>query len=447
MRCECRLRLVEKRSRNQKLRRFPHAKFPGMRVKFMRIIVAWRCLSAMIPASSFAACFYQRRVCPAGAAGLCAAALPGTGLDVDARLLGLWRLTATTGCRARGCLRLMLARCGRPATGAGRAACMCGIPATGDAHVGYYGGVNYGFGYMGIGFVGGVWAGGAFRYNTAVMHVGRGIHNTYCRPTVVERNTIVNNGTWLTAAARAASIIRPPAGEADTRTSSTWLPHRTRRGTESAARTNANNYFNHNGGHPANAAMDRPMRAATRAVRLRRINSTRRGRTPAAAPRTHNARTSNTGNAPEQDRQCLALEYGECPAAASAGGAGTAPAGTATGRVAPAAAYAGEHGQAAKREMAAAGDLTSTRLAEAPNSRNAAFSVCQNYPQRSQKGRCTAPPRSGLCPSLHCSADALLVRRGRVVAFAGVYGQVGLVGLENDLVEARRRCRLCRACR
>ena len=29
-------------------------------------------------------------------------------------------------------------------------------------HVGYYGGVNYGFGYMGIGFVGGMWAGSAF---------------------------------------------------------------------------------------------------------------------------------------------------------------------------------------------------------------------------------------------------------------------------------------------
>ncbi len=60
-------------------------------------------------------------------------------------------------------------------------------------HVGYYGGVNYGFGYMGIGFAGGVWAGKAFRYNTAVMRVGGGIHNTYIDRTVVERNTIVNN--------------------------------------------------------------------------------------------------------------------------------------------------------------------------------------------------------------------------------------------------------------
>ena len=53
-------------------------------------------------------------------------------------------------------------------------------------HVGYYGGVNYGFGYMGIGFAGGVWAGGAFRYNTAVMRVNTTvIHNTYVDRTIV----------------------------------------------------------------------------------------------------------------------------------------------------------------------------------------------------------------------------------------------------------------------
>src|ERR1035438_3750596 len=46
-------------------------------------------------------------------------------------------------------------------------------------HVGYYGGINYGFGYYGSGFYGGRWEGGHFRYNSAVWHVGRGIHNTY----------------------------------------------------------------------------------------------------------------------------------------------------------------------------------------------------------------------------------------------------------------------------
>src|SRR3984957_6533396 len=47
-------------------------------------------------------------------------------------------------------------------------------------HVGFYGGINYGFGYGGVGFFGGRWEGGHFAYNTAVMNVNRGmIHNTY----------------------------------------------------------------------------------------------------------------------------------------------------------------------------------------------------------------------------------------------------------------------------
>ncbi len=60
-------------------------------------------------------------------------------------------------------------------------------------HVGFYGGVNYGFGYGGVGFIGGDWRGGHFFYNTAVMHVNTTvIHNTYVDRTVVH-NTYVNN--------------------------------------------------------------------------------------------------------------------------------------------------------------------------------------------------------------------------------------------------------------
>ena len=53
-------------------------------------------------------------------------------------------------------------------------------------HVGYYGGVNYGFGYMGIGFVGGEWRGHDFAYNTAIVNVNRTvIRNTYVNETIV----------------------------------------------------------------------------------------------------------------------------------------------------------------------------------------------------------------------------------------------------------------------
>jgi len=52
-------------------------------------------------------------------------------------------------------------------------------------HVGFYGGVPYGFGYDGDGFVGGYWRGGVFFYNRAVVHVGpRFVRNVYYRQVV-----------------------------------------------------------------------------------------------------------------------------------------------------------------------------------------------------------------------------------------------------------------------
>jgi hypothetical protein len=62
--------------------------------------------------------------------------------------------------------------------------------------IGFYGGINYGFGYFGSGFVGGRWDGGRFFYNRAVMNVNvTEIHNVY-NTTVVrnEGNRVSFNG-------------------------------------------------------------------------------------------------------------------------------------------------------------------------------------------------------------------------------------------------------------
>ena len=54
-------------------------------------------------------------------------------------------------------------------------------------HVGFYGGVHYGFGYTGVGYAGGRWAGGVFAYNRSVTNVNvTVIHNTY-------NETVINN--------------------------------------------------------------------------------------------------------------------------------------------------------------------------------------------------------------------------------------------------------------
>jgi hypothetical protein len=57
-------------------------------------------------------------------------------------------------------------------------------------HVGFYGGVNYGFGYFGRGFEGGRWDHGVFAYNRAIMHVdGPRFHNVYNERIVNNYNT------------------------------------------------------------------------------------------------------------------------------------------------------------------------------------------------------------------------------------------------------------------
>ena len=56
-------------------------------------------------------------------------------------------------------------------------------------HVGFYGGIDYGYGYGGRGYEGGRWDNGHFFYNRSVNRVNETIiHNTY-NTTVVENNT------------------------------------------------------------------------------------------------------------------------------------------------------------------------------------------------------------------------------------------------------------------
>ncbi len=57
-------------------------------------------------------------------------------------------------------------------------------------HVGFYGGIAYGFGYLGTGYVGGYWRGGAFFYNRSCNNVAGSVHITN-----VYNRTVINNVT------------------------------------------------------------------------------------------------------------------------------------------------------------------------------------------------------------------------------------------------------------
>lgn len=63
-------------------------------------------------------------------------------------------------------------------------------------HVGFYGGINYGFGYTGVGFYGGEWRGREFYYNRSVTNVNvTNVTNVYNK-TVIVNNTNVNRVSY-----------------------------------------------------------------------------------------------------------------------------------------------------------------------------------------------------------------------------------------------------------
>ncbi|HEY6385229.1 MAG TPA: hypothetical protein VIX91_06055 [Candidatus Acidoferrum sp.] len=124
-------------------------------------------------------------------------------------------------------------------------------------HVGFYGGINYGFGYGGVGFVGGRWNGGVFAYNTAVMHVNTTvIHNTYVDRTVVN-NVTVNNHVSYNGGTGGISA-RPTSAEMAAGHEHHIAPTEMQTQHEHTASTNRALLASENHGRPAIAATARP---------------------------------------------------------------------------------------------------------------------------------------------------------------------------------------------
>jgi hypothetical protein len=131
-------------------------------------------------------------------------------------------------------------------------------------HVGYYGGVNYGFGYMGIGFAGGMWRGHEFAYNTEVVHVDeRFVHTTYRDRDIVNRYTVAG-GSRVAFSGGPGGIHHDPAPEermAEREQHTAPTSFQTQH--EAAARSDRSFYAKNNGGHPATLAVARPMGAGS----------------------------------------------------------------------------------------------------------------------------------------------------------------------------------------
>jgi hypothetical protein len=130
-------------------------------------------------------------------------------------------------------------------------------------HVGYYGGVNYGFGYMGIGFVGGEWREHRFAYNTAVVRVNTTIvRNVYVDRTIVERNTIVNDRRVAFSGGRDGVHHDPRPDEMRAMHEQHAAPTQFQQQHIQAARSDRASYVKFNGGRPQQLASPRPLPAA-----------------------------------------------------------------------------------------------------------------------------------------------------------------------------------------
>jgi WXXGXW repeat (2 copies) len=117
-------------------------------------------------------------------------------------------------------------------------------------HVGFYGGVSYGFGYVGVGYAGGFWRGGVFNYNTTVNNFG-GVHitNVYSKTVIVNNTTNVSfNGGRGGLTAQPNQQERMAAAERHVSPTNAQAQH------QQLASTNKELRASNNGGHPAVAA-------------------------------------------------------------------------------------------------------------------------------------------------------------------------------------------------
>jgi hypothetical protein len=118
--------------------------------------------------------------------------------------------------------------------------------------IGFYGGINYGYGYHGHGFVGGEWHEGHFRYNTAVVRVNTVVvHNTYVNNTVIN-NTVVNNRTSFNGPGGVAA--RPTPVEVQAMRQPHVMPTVEQIRNQQMARADKTQFASANGGRPANVA-------------------------------------------------------------------------------------------------------------------------------------------------------------------------------------------------
>jgi hypothetical protein len=163
--------------------------------------------------------------------------------------------------------------------------------------VGFYGGINYGFGYGGVGYEGGRWEGGHFSYNTYVNHVNTTIiHNTYnTRVTNVSETHVSYNGGTGGVEARPTSQQESYANQHHVGPVAAQTQH------VQAARSNPELRASANQGKPPIAATAKPGDFKTGVVATRQAGGEYKA-PPANAARGNEARPANEARPSTESR-------------------------------------------------------------------------------------------------------------------------------------------------
>jgi len=170
--------------------------------------------------------------------------------------------------------------------------------------VGFYGGIDYGYGYFGNGYVGGRWQDGRFLYNTSCTRVNvRRVHDTYVNRSVIRETAGRTSrfsfngrgGTRATPTVRDQEIdrqhhIQPTAAQ------------ETRR---SEARSNRNQFASVNHGHPQELVRQHPPAGETppqQQAHNQRVTTPADHQGEAASHPSHMTHTPATNNHVRQQR-------------------------------------------------------------------------------------------------------------------------------------------------
>ncbi|HEY7928679.1 MAG TPA: hypothetical protein VID71_01625 [Steroidobacteraceae bacterium] len=123
-------------------------------------------------------------------------------------------------------------------------------------HVGFYGGVDYGFGYGPHGYDGGYWNHGRFYYNTAVTRVGPGVHLAYTYNHPVPRGAAPGHASFN--GGHGGVQVRPSAAQLSAAREHHVMPISAQRDLVNSASHDRQLRANFNHGHPAVLATPRP---------------------------------------------------------------------------------------------------------------------------------------------------------------------------------------------